>query len=253
MTLKELRIFEIASKLDCFNDNTDLVLEAFECRNLGQVGQLDAVNPLIKKVAPTLKTLVLGRESNAYQAYIGSGNRNTQAADFRGVMSNFDIGEGVKLDLHTLGLLGLRADPPSLGKLLSTIVMNSLRSLTLESCEGWDDLLLHLSNANKCAKEEEKIRLSKFCLRSEGTTPKALQELSTFLSSFTGLRELSVLLDHVDTMPDVDCFLPNHASSLKALVWAGRAGIRGIPWNIQTSTSDSLKSKRSSVNVPSKP
>ena len=109
----------------------------------------------------------------AYETYRISEYLNTQG-DIGALLSHLDAGEGVVLNLHTLGLLGLQVHPDIAKPLVTAIPLTRLASLTLESCDGWGDLLQHISDTNNSFGQQDKVRLTKSCLRSEGTTQSAV-------------------------------------------------------------------------------
>lgn len=209
--------------IDCFPQDVDLVIEELVFRSIGQSIGMKAVKPVIAKTSKTLKRLTLGREWDVYVDCVANGAVQL-TGDEHHMLNGFSL--DVKLELEHLGLLGLEIPSGSSSLPGTAVHLPTLKSLTLESCEEYGHLLKLLSTANHMSDETQHVHLLEFILRAEKSPPSTLQELSTFLGSFKGLRKLSVLIDNTPSMPNVDCFLATHADSLRCLVWAGRQGPR---------------------------
>lgn len=125
-----------------------------------------------------------------------------------------------KLNLHSLHVIGL--DPEMLlgTSIITTPNMNNLQSLSLESCSGCGDIL-SLSIASSSRKWTPSLRT--FNIRQESSTAAFQEHLRSFLSSFSGLTNLSVLLTGSSLATDPDCFIKNHGATLKTLVWDHRS------------------------------
>lgn len=66
-------------------------------------------------------------------------------------------------------------------------------------------------------------RLKEFVFRYEAPIDQLKTQLHRFLSSFSGLKLLSVLLEWTYDIPDPSCFLNTHAQTLEVLVYEARA------------------------------
>ena len=222
--LSELRLSEIDAPINCFQEDTDLALDVFECRTIGLSHSADVINPLLKKVIPKLRSLTLGQEQLLYAGCLENGAAHL-SLDHNSILAGVDLGSMQTLLLEHLGVIGLKVHPSI--RMISILAPSHLRSLHLESCEGYRELWAYFTQNNKSADEAAKFHLTDFRIRTEATTSEDLTAIAEFLGSFSGLRTLSVLMDHTATMPDIECFLSTHATTLKTLVWAGRNAERG--------------------------
>ena len=228
-SLKQLRLFQNEVKIDCVPHGSGLSLEVLECRSIGTKVGIQAVIPLIRSTASTLRSLTLGREWDIYE----DSQQNSVAGmmgDAYSMLSSFDIGSDVGLHLEHLCLIGFRLNTTSPKSFLSTVNLSKLKSLTLESCENHEPLLRQLATATS-SNAWSSISLTKFCFRAEIASSTGVQDVASFLASFSGLVTLSVLFDNVQSLPSVDCLIKTHATTLKTLVWAGRSNIRGFGGN----------------------
>jgi tRNA modification GTPase len=130
---------------------------------------------------------------------------------------------------------------PSIADLRWTFNFTQLQRLCLESCYGSDVLLSDLTTAASGSTGpivQCNMRLREFVFRHEAPTQPLKQALESFISSFSGLRLLSVLLDNTTEMIDYHCFMRAHGPTLKVLVWEGRKQSRGeTPISLETSDS----------------
>lgn len=127
---------------------------------------------------------------------------------------------GASSDLQSLHIVGF--DPSMLleTSIFATYNMNNLRSLSLESCPGCE-AILYRSVASSPKKWMSSLRT--FKIRQESVSVVFQKHLKSFLSSFSGLVNLSVLLTGSDIAIDPKCFIKPHGASLKTLVWDQRS------------------------------
>ena len=128
--------------------------------------------------------------------------------------------------LESLELIGLDLEQPNLSNptehWTQRMLQPNLRRIVIESC----------ANIMTCF--EELIKLSKmqhglheFVFRHEAPKRDKIYEyLKSFLTGFSGLSLVSVLLDNSDTMPDLEGCLQTHGPTLRQLVWECRKSPR---------------------------
>ncbi|KKZ64494.1 hypothetical protein EMCG_09523 [[Emmonsia] crescens] len=136
--------------------------------------------------------------------------------------ANFD-------NFSELDVIGMDITPPlnQPVPLRPAFDLYNLRRLSLVSCVGTESLLDILSMPAPHAIFPyvfTRMRLKEFCIRYEGPTPELKAALERFLTSFTGLELLSVLLDDEpeNEMIDHTGFMVAHGQTLKVLVWEVR-------------------------------
>ncbi|EGC48342.1 predicted protein [Histoplasma capsulatum var. duboisii H88] len=132
-------------------------------------------------------------------------------------------------NLSQLDIIGIDMTPlqNQLAPLRPTFDLYNLRRLSLVSCVGTEGLLNVLSMPAPHMMSPyvfSRMRLKEFCIRYEGPTLGLKIALVRFLTSFTGLELLSVLLDDEpeNTMIDHTGFMYAHGPTLKVLVWEVR-------------------------------
>lgn len=150
--------------------------------------------------------------------------------------------------LETLGLYGLNFADVVEGALGFQIDFDSMTSLRLESCSGLNEAFTILMghDASQIATLST-LQLTSFFLRHESVDQTFTQHLTTFLTSFTGLNHLGLLLEgHTQAMSRAP-ILEKHGKTLHTLVWDERRGPRK-----ETNTVTSLHLKDNNLNLISK-
>lgn len=218
-TLQELRVYE----LEAVSKPWELLpqgLKVFECRS---VMEGKALGRIAKANCDTLKALRFGQEKALVDRYrLGrSGFQEQTVQPLESLLTIVRFQEMQKLE--ELCLYGLNLSPLFLGSPNPTSFIFGLKRLTLESCSGTAELLHSLvatfyeaqtsSSLNKRAPQ-----LKHFLLRHEAPSTQLKTALSRFLSSFTGLETLSLLLENATFLDRPCSFLPNHGVTLKTLV-----------------------------------
>lgn len=217
--LRELRLYE----LEAFWRPGDLLpqnLTLLECRSL--MGG-EALGRIVKANRETLKTFRFGQEKALIAHYrqdrTGFQEQTTQALDSFADIVRF---QDVK-NLENLGFYGLDVSPLSLEPIKPTSFLVHLRHLTLESCNGSAELLENLATAfhdtQLTSSPNEKVpHLKHFLFRHEAPSPQLKTALNRFLTSFTGLQTLSLLLENATLLDRPSTFLPSHGPTLQTLV-----------------------------------
>ncbi|PGH10762.1 hypothetical protein AJ80_07412 [Polytolypa hystricis UAMH7299] len=219
------RPFEISSKAGTALTALELRTIHVSARHISTSGISPAASVLVMRSGKNLKRLVLGNERWA----LTSKNMTTdfladdgakRIAPLDEIMKRISRGRNVLPSLSHLDLIAVQVSPSSPGAvdLCHTFDFNRLTRLSLESCRGTEALLLNLAIPDSPVT----LNLKEFRIRHEAPSEKLLPALETFLSSFTGLELLSVLLDKTERMIDHKGFMRAHGPTLKVLVWEGR-------------------------------
>ncbi len=188
----------------------------------------------------SLHRLRLGTERHTARGYISEDNPYAevdQKDTFRNVLHGIDktlantVNPTIPLSLTSLDLCGLDVRVTMDEELPRRFKFSHLRTLTLESCNGSDELLRVLASTSTFTRD---THLTEFNFRHENPAQHVKTALELFLSSFTGLRRLSVLLDNVAIMPSLTGVIDKHGKTLQTLLWEGKTGFR-TEWDVNTS------------------
>lgn len=130
------------------------------------------------------------------------------------------------LSLETLGLYGLNFENVIGEALGFEIDFASMTSLRLESCSGLYEAFgffmgYYVQSARLCS-----FKLKTFFVRHEAGGPGFAQLLTDFLTSFTGLEHLGLLLEGQSNAMSKAPILEMHGKTLKTLVWDERTKAR---------------------------
>ncbi|PGH06605.1 hypothetical protein GX51_02232 [Blastomyces parvus] len=203
------------------------------------------ITALLASLTRRLNHLVLGDErlvlSADMNAAIVSAAPYTQVSLY-GVLLPL-TGAPVRLDnLSKLDIIGMDIASPQilLAPMRSVFDLYNLNRLSLISCVGTERLLKLLSKPAPHMMfpyVDSRMRLKEFCIRYEGPTLELKAALVQFLTSFTGLELLSVLLDDdpgIEVM-DHTGIMFTHGPTLKVLVWEIRKRNRTErPFSLET-------------------
>ena len=130
------------------------------------------------------------------------------------------------LSLENLGLYGRDLGHVVGGAVGFQIDIKILTALRVESCSGLNEAFTVLvGNDNSTLSA---LKLTSFFLRHEEGSLTFAQNLTLFLTAFTGLKHLTLLIDgqrHVDAMGKAS-ILEMHGETLLTLVWDERSGPR---------------------------
>ena len=223
LTLESLSVSE-APIPGPFHNHPGLVLKTLECRSVQNLKTLEHVKALVTSNADALHTLKLGRERQLVTKYLERFVRDPTVTrdtpEDNDALFIIALTDPWVLKLRCLELYGLDL-PSSTGGLTEGIDPTSLRRLCLESCDGVERVLCNLTENT-----HHPLNLQELVLRIENPTQLTNKALYSFLTSFSGLKVLSVLIETTDPMPRVDCFLEAHGPTLQVLVWEGRKSPR---------------------------
>lgn len=130
--------------------------------------------------------------------------------------------------LRTLRVIGLVLELAD-----NSIPFGHLHRLALESCGGSEKFLADIVRTQAFHKGDKTLtsaisfpNLKEFVFRHEKPTESLKDSLKRFLSSISGLKVLSILLDNVREMIHPECFTKTHGSTLEVLVFEGRSSPR---------------------------
>ena len=129
------------------------------------------------------------------------------------------------LALESLALSGLNLeDIVGGGVLNSQIDFKLLTVFRVESCSRLNEALAAIvGNGNSTLSA---LKLTSFFLRHEEGDPAFAQNLTLFLTSFTGLKHLSLLIEGQSRAMRKGPILDVHGKTLRTLVWDERIGPR---------------------------
>ncbi len=210
----------------------------------GWIGQAIYNNAL------SLRRLKLGTESCVVKGYLFNEELDvlTQARTLRGLYAHM-VGPNqvsrsevlnsipmVPLCLTSLHLIGLDVSLIISDDFPRVFKFASLKAFYLESCICSEVLLESLavsfeSRRARSPSSDQAPAIKDFRFRHEESTISLHKALEKFLSSFSGLQALSVLLDRTEApegMPHPRCFAHQHGDTLRTLVWEGRTGPRTV-------------------------
>lgn len=143
------------------------------------------------------------------------------------------------LSLETLGLYGVKFENIVGGALGLGIDFNSMTALRLESCSGLNEAFAVLMGSDRCRNATLRVpKLTSFFVRHEYGDQAFAQHLAAFLTSFTGLEHLGLLLDRQRPAMRKAPILQLHGQTLQTLVWDERRKPRK---DTRTDTSVGLK------------
>ncbi|KAL8771691.1 MAG: hypothetical protein Q9209_002882 [Squamulea sp. 1 TL-2023] len=192
---------------------------------------------VIENHTSTLKYLCLGAESFAVKSYYTPGhhfdadlddNVDAFVEDMVGNLDPDDRTDAVLeplLQLDTFILKGL--DITRLIKLDFCLVnLSALTSLSLESCRGLEPFfdMLPGSGTDQSSPLVAKLQLRSLYIRYERSNQQLRRKLLNFLTSISGLTNLSILLESPDEPGHYQEVLERHGRSLRTLVWEERVG-----------------------------
>ncbi|OJD27189.1 hypothetical protein ACJ73_01415 [Blastomyces percursus] len=196
-------------------------------------GWSNALNPsmiaLLACLTRRLNHLVLGDErlviSVDRNTTVASSQPHTQASLYE-VLYSLARMSATFDNFSNLDIIGMDITSPrnQLVPLRPVFDLYNLNRLSLVSCVGTEGFLKALSRPSPQMMfpyVASRMRLKEFCIRYEGPTPELKASLQQFLTSFTGLELLSVLLDDEPEheMMDHTGIMLAHGPTLKVLVW----------------------------------
>ncbi|KAI9871580.1 MAG: hypothetical protein M1830_002727 [Pleopsidium flavum] len=238
-SLRELRMDQFAIAFGKFYA-ISTHLAVLNCLSLGATGALaDAyyMGQLAGEQRSSLRHLEVGTELSLAKRYAISGSYNLkeqrEAADhfLTGLEESPNL--SVPFNLTSLRLCGLWVDDAFLGDFATQTITRNLKKLGLESCSGSEVFLTALLKSfnssvplSQSDTSHSAPKLTSFTFRHEQPTAVMVDSLDKFISSFSGLEELFVLLDKTNKMLHPRCFSAQHGPTLKALVWEGRTAPR---------------------------
>ena len=128
------------------------------------------------------------------------------------------------LSLEKLVLIGLNLEDIIGGALNFKIDFKVLTGLKMESCSNLNEAFTALIGKDNSTLSE--LKLTSFSLRHEEGDPAFAQNLTLFLTSFTGLKHLSLLIEGQTQAMSKGPILEMHGKTLRILVWDERSGPR---------------------------
>ncbi len=187
---------------------------------------------LIAHNRSTLRHLCLGikntiaREYATYSPPNRGGFPGSFAEAVKGVLPANEQVLMPMLSLETLVLYGLNLEEVATGALGLMIDFNCITVLKLDSCHGLEDAFPLLMGNDFQSASQSVLRLTSFFVRHKDSSQNFAQHLATFLTSFTGLRKLVLLLEGQNQAMSKAPILEKHGKTLQKLVWDERRGPR---------------------------
>lgn len=130
------------------------------------------------------------------------------------------------LSLQTLGLHSLNFENVVGGALGLEVDFSNMTTLKLRSCSGLDEAFaILMGNVSQNARPSA-LKLTTFTLRHEDGGQDFVQNLTAFLTSFTGLEHLRLLLEGQRRATSKVPILEKHGETLQTLVWDERRRLR---------------------------
>ena len=127
------------------------------------------------------------------------------------------------MSVKALGLYGLNFDHFVRGTVGLKIDFENMTRLRLESCSGLTEAFIVLRGNNDSQNATwSALKLTTFMLRHEAGGQVFAQHLTAFLTSFTGLIHLVLLLEGQNHAMSKAPILEIHGKTLKTLVWDER-------------------------------
>ncbi len=143
------------------------------------------------------------------------------------------------LSLKELGLYGLSLEAIARGALGIEIDFNSMTALKLDSCHGLEEAFpLLMGETSSQSASQSVLNLTSFFVRHKDRSQNFTHRLANFLTSFTGLKHLVLLLEGRSRAMSKAPILEMHGKTLQTLVWDERRGPRN---DTKTDTSLSMK------------
>ena len=225
-TLRHFHCYEIAPwQADAIFPTN---LSSLECRT---VNEGEGVEKIISANKNTLQKLQLGQEKHLIERYrqirVDFLEQIPQPIDtfFTSVFALDNFPCLRELSLHGLDVRLLR--PASVPQAL---FLCKLERLSLESCPGSTELLesiagsFHWASNSPEAPQNPRIMpsLKYFLFRHESPTNAIKDALIRFLTSFTGLRTLSLLFENAAILERPSSLIAEHGPSLRTLVLESR-------------------------------
>ncbi|KAL8707116.1 MAG: hypothetical protein Q9225_007822 [Loekoesia sp. 1 TL-2023] len=197
------------------------------------------ITDIIVQHSDSLEHLCLGAEASAYKFYATSDQHIHRNIDniLDEMLEHLDEiteahSETEGTDTHLLALTMLEFKGINVSKLIKPGFhlqnWRYLKSLTLESCYGLEQVFSFLvdeKNEQGLSLRSD-LRLHSFHLRHESCSQQFKVQLLDFLSSISGLVDLSILLETNDQQQGFQKVLETHGRSLKTLVWDERTRMR---------------------------
>ncbi|OAP64381.1 hypothetical protein AYL99_00353 [Fonsecaea erecta] len=225
-TLRRLHFYDISSWKE--GGLLPRNLTTLEART---VNDGDVVEKIISANRKSITRLSLGQEKQLLDCYHKS--RLSFLPQIPQPMETF-FTSAYALDtfpqLRELSLQGLNVTPLRPASIPQALFFCQLERLTLESCPGSHDLFesiaatFHWAATSPEAPQNPRVTpsLKHFLFRHENPTAPLKEALVRFLSSFTGLRTLSLLFENGAILERPSTFIAEHGPSLETLVFESR-------------------------------
>jgi hypothetical protein len=224
-TLQHLSFYGLESWQETLVPKT---LSNLEARNVNEGEGVEKIMSANKK---TLQRLSLGQEKQLIERYqhnrLGLFNQISQPTE-----SFFTSAYALDTfpQLRELSLSGLDVSLLRPASIPQALFFCRLERLTLESCPGSIDLLesigstFHWTATSPEAPQTPQTipSLKHFLFRHENPNTALKDALIRFLSSFTGLRTLSLLLENAAILERPSTFIAEHGPTIKTLVFESR-------------------------------
>ncbi|KAH0837533.1 hypothetical protein AYO21_05021 [Fonsecaea monophora] len=225
-TLRRLHFYDIAS----WKEGTLVprYLTSLEART---VNDGEAVENILAANRKSIERLSLGQEKQLIDSY-----QSSRLSFLQQIQQPLEtlFPSLYRLDtfpqLRELSLQGLDLTPLRPSSIPHALFFCQLERFSLESCAGSHDLLesiagtFHWASTSPEAPQNPRVSpsLKHFLFRHENPTTPLKEALVRFLSSFTGLRTLSLLLENGAILERPSTFIAEHGPTLETLVFESR-------------------------------
>ena len=192
------------------------------------IGDGTTVAKLVHSNSKTLESLELGQERQLFEQY-----RRSRIGFLEQINQSLDVlGPSMRIQsmpkLHKLALYGLDATSLVPSSIPDALFFYQLESLTLESCSGSAGFLGSLAGTFRYSQTSPQVvvktvpKLKHFFFRHENPTTPLKDALINFLSSFTGLQTLSLLVENATFVERPSALINTHGPTLQTLVLESR-------------------------------
>ena len=200
-------------------------LETLECRSIDDG---ESVGRLVSLNKNTLRSLRIGQEKTLIELY-----QSLKTTLWDSIPKSLEslskvVGFAEIPNLQKLALAGVDLRPILPTEIEDALYLTDLQELTIESCVGTPEFLtaaasiFTFAQSDSCPEPKPIPMLEKFQLRHEASTTALKEALRHFLTSFSGLRMLSILLENGSISLKPADVLANHGSMLEQLVMETR-------------------------------
>lgn len=225
--LRELRCYSLAKPIDVTSAFPQH-LRLLECRSIGSG---EAVGCFVRNNQKSLRVLKLGQDEELTQHYRRSWVRFMQDVPQPTGLFTSSLSLHKMPNLREVAFSALDVSVLDAVSDINATFFDQLESLTIESCPGsavFLDCLAHRFRDIKYAHASAQtglltnVRLTSFHFRHEAPTAGLQESVKSFLASFSGLRNLSLLFENAVFVEGPSALITEHGPTLETLVLESR-------------------------------